>query len=372
MKDVKVLGPGCKRCEATAEMVKKAAADLGLDVKVEKVTDYAAIAGWGIAATPGIVVDGKVRKTWLANDFTLAEIKRLDAGGWFGARFAGERVPTFDESVALVKGKAGLYPELKTPEFYIQRGVNVERLMEAALDRNVLRGPRADVRTPIVLQTFSQNSAVRLANLKIGVPIVLLLDDTNPFESIDRLRQWKGIVQGFALSKSLIAKAPQLLNWSHATGMTVLSYTFRPDAVQQGFLNVADEVDFYLKRLGVDGVITDKNVHQVKAKIISEGANGPCTTSALQVLEDRGAFIIPDVLCNAGGVIVSYFEWVQGLQNFFWSEKEVNAKLAEVMENAFKKVVGIRDQHDCGMKTAALIAGVDRLNKAMLLRGLFP
>ena len=204
-----------------------------------------------------VVVDGKVRKTWIANDFTLAEIKRLDAGSWFGARFAGERVPTFDESVALVKGMAGLYPELKTPEFYIQRGVNVERLMEAALDRNVLRGPRADVRTPIVLQTFSQNSAVRLANLKIGVPIVLLLDDTNPFESIDRLRQWKGIVQGFALSKSLIAKAPQLLNWSHATGMTVLSYTFRPDAVQQGFLNVADEMDFYLKRLGVDGVITD-------------------------------------------------------------------------------------------------------------------
>ena len=122
----------------------------------------------------------------------------------------------------------------------------------------------------------------------------------------------------------------------------------------------------------IDGVITDKNVHQVKAKIISEGANGPCTTSAMKVLEDRGAFIIPDVLCNAGGVIVYYFEWVQGIQNFFWSEKEVNAKLAEVMETAFKKVVQIRDQHDCGMKTAALIAGVDRLDKAMRLRGLFP
>ncbi len=122
----------------------------------------------------------------------------------------------------------------------------------------------------------------------------------------------------------------------------------------------------------IDGVITDKNVHNVKAKIISEGANGPCTTSAMKVLEEKGSFIIPDVLCNAGGVIVSYFEWVQGLQNFFWSEKEVNAKLAEVMENAFKKVVTIRDQHDCGMKTAALIAGVDRLDKAMRLRGLFP
>jgi glycerophosphoryl diester phosphodiesterase len=224
------------------------------DASLERTTNVAAVFP---NRSTDIVVDGKVRKAWLANDFTLAEIKRLDAGAWFGARFAGERVPTFDESVALVKGKAGLYAELKTPEVYLQRGVNFERLMEAALDRNVLRGPRADVRTPIVLQTFSQNSAVRLANLKIGVPIVLLLDDANPFESIDRLRQWKGIVQGFGLPKSLVVRAPQLLNWIHATGMTVLSYTFRPDTVQSGFLSVTDEMDFYLKRLGVDGVITN-------------------------------------------------------------------------------------------------------------------
>jgi len=69
---------------------------------------------------------------------------------------------------------------------------------------------------------------------------------------------------------------------------------------------------------------------------------------------------------------VSYFEWVQGLQSFFWSEEEVNAKLAEVMSNAFKKVVDVQAKHKCGMKTAALIQGVDRLNRAMLLRGLFP
>ena len=122
----------------------------------------------------------------------------------------------------------------------------------------------------------------------------------------------------------------------------------------------------------IDGVITGKNVGRVKAHIIAEGANGPVDTEALRVLEERGAFIIPDVLCNAGGVVVSYFEWVQGMQNLFWSEKEVNAKLAEVMENAFNKVCGIREHYKCGMKTAALIAGVDRLNRAMLLRGLFP
>lgn len=204
-----------------------------------------------------VVVDGKARKSWLANDFTLAEIKRLDAGSWFNARFAGERVPTFDEAAALVKGKAGLYPELKTPDMYRLRGVNIERLVEAALDRNTLRGPKADPRTPIVLQTFSQDTAVRLAQLKVGVPIVLLLDDNNPFESIDRLRQWKGIVQGFGIPKSLLVKAPQLLNWSHASGMTVTPYTFRPDAVQPGFVNVTDEMEFFLKRLGADAVVTN-------------------------------------------------------------------------------------------------------------------
>jgi glutamate dehydrogenase (NAD(P)+) len=122
----------------------------------------------------------------------------------------------------------------------------------------------------------------------------------------------------------------------------------------------------------IDGVITSKNVSKVKATIIAEGANGPITTDALTELENRGVFIIPDVLCNAGGVIVSYFEWVQGMQNFFWSEREVNEKLAEVMSNAFKKVMDVQAKHRCGMKTAALISGVDRLNRAMLLRGLFP
>lgn len=122
----------------------------------------------------------------------------------------------------------------------------------------------------------------------------------------------------------------------------------------------------------IDGVITMENVHNVKAKIIAEGANGPISTEAMKILEDRGVFIIPDVLCNAGGVIVSYFEWVQGLQNFFWNEAMVNEKLAEVLATAFKRVADVQAKYKCGMKTAALITGVDRLNKAMLLRGLFP
>lgn len=122
----------------------------------------------------------------------------------------------------------------------------------------------------------------------------------------------------------------------------------------------------------IDGVITRDNVDRVKAKIIAEGANGPITNEAMKNLEDRGIMVIPDVLCNAGGVIVSYFEWVQGLQSFFWSEEEVNKRLAQVMERAFFKVTRIRDQYNCGMKTAALISSVETVSKAMLMRGLFP
>lgn len=122
----------------------------------------------------------------------------------------------------------------------------------------------------------------------------------------------------------------------------------------------------------IDGVITIANMKNIKAKIISEGANGPITSEAQQYLEQNGVFIIPDILANAGGVIVSYFEWVQGLQQFFWNEKEVNEKLAELMARAFNRVADNAGKFNCGMKTAALITSVERLSQAMLLRGLFP
>ena len=122
----------------------------------------------------------------------------------------------------------------------------------------------------------------------------------------------------------------------------------------------------------IDGVITKDNMRNIKAKIISEGANGPITSEAQTYLESQGVFIIPDILANAGGVIVSYFEWVQGLQQFFWNEKEVNEKLSELMARAFNKVAENAGKHNCGMKTAALITSIERLSQAMLLRGLFP
>lgn len=122
----------------------------------------------------------------------------------------------------------------------------------------------------------------------------------------------------------------------------------------------------------IDGVITKDNCKNVKAKIIAEGANGPTTREAIKHLTEQGSFIIPDILCNAGGVIVSYFEWVQGLQNFFWSLDEINNKMHAILRESFDTVVIAADQYKVDMKRAALIGALRRLEKAMRLRGLFP
>jgi glycerophosphoryl diester phosphodiesterase len=203
-------------------------------------------------------IEGKTRKAWLANDFTLEEIKRLDAGSWFDARFAGERVPTFDEAIALIRGKAGIFPELKTPEIYAGRDVNFEKLVADALDRNRLRGPQADPKTPVILQTFGRETARQLATMKIGVPVVLLMEYDNRLKTADEVRAWKGIVQGFGPAKRIVQENAEFVKWAHAEGMTVTPYTFRAsDPLKSGFRDVNEEMSHYLYRLNVDALFTD-------------------------------------------------------------------------------------------------------------------
>jgi len=201
-------------------------------------------------------IEGKTRKAWLANDFTLAEIKSLDAGSWFDPKFKAEKVPTFDEAVALIRGKAGMFPELKVPEIYAGRNVNFEALVAAALDKNGLRGPKADPKTPVILQTFGQPSARTLAQIKIGVPVVLLLNRADGFETAAQLKAWKGIVQGFGPAKAIVLKNPDFVKWAHAEGMSVTPYTFRSSDTG-GFKDVAAEMSHYLYTLGVDALFTD-------------------------------------------------------------------------------------------------------------------
>lgn len=200
--------------------------------------------------------EGKTERAWLANDFTLAEIKRLDAGSWFSEKFAGQRIPTFDEAVALVKGKAGMFPELKTPEVYAGRDVNFEKLVADALDRHGLRGASADPKTPIILQTFSETSARTLTAMKIGVPVVLLLSEGEGWDSQERVRAAATFVQGLGPSKRIIAANPKFVDWARASGLMVVPYTFRSSDAGK-FPSVKAEMEHFLYTLNVDGVFTD-------------------------------------------------------------------------------------------------------------------
>jgi glutamate dehydrogenase (NAD(P)+) len=122
----------------------------------------------------------------------------------------------------------------------------------------------------------------------------------------------------------------------------------------------------------LENVITLNNVEQLKCKIVAEAANGPTTPHADEVLARRGITLLPDILASAGGVTVSYFEWVQDLQSFFWSEAEVNAKLESVMRRAFLEVFEMARKHRTHMRTGAYVLAVGRVSDATLARGLFP
>jgi len=122
----------------------------------------------------------------------------------------------------------------------------------------------------------------------------------------------------------------------------------------------------------LEQVITEPNADKVKAWMICEGANGPVTPAADVVLEDKGVLILPDVLANAGGVVVSYFEWVQGLQEYFWKEEEVNQRLNEIVTRAFEETWALREERDVSMRMAAYGLAVQRVAEATITRGIYP
>jgi glutamate dehydrogenase (NAD(P)+) len=122
----------------------------------------------------------------------------------------------------------------------------------------------------------------------------------------------------------------------------------------------------------LENQIDTHNAEKIKAKMIIEGANGPLTNAATKILDKRGIFIAPDVIANGGGVIVSYFEWVQDIMSFFWEEADVDAKLKGIILKAFDNVYKFKQEKAVDMRTAAMAASISRLEKAMLLRGLYP
>ena len=120
-----------------------------------------------------------------------------------------------------------------------------------------------------------------------------------------------------------------------------------------------------------ENVITSRNAHKIRAKILCEGANGPTTAAADQILKDHNVFVMPDILANAGGVTVSYFEWVQDRQGYFWNEQLVNERLEEIMVNSFNDVVNYASEHSVDNRTAAYMLALDRVAFAIKLRGIY-
>jgi glycerophosphoryl diester phosphodiesterase len=191
---------------------------------------------------------------WLVNDFTLAEIKRLDAGSWFNPRFAGATVPTFQEAVDLVHGKAGMYPELKDPEFYRRRGIRTDVLLATALRKN---GLVANPKTPVIIQSFDDEALKHLARDLPQVPRVWLVDAASGarIDSADKLREIARWASGVAPNKAVVQAHPEIVQWAHALGLTVTAWTFAASTTT--FPSVRDEMAKFLYDLGVDAVFTN-------------------------------------------------------------------------------------------------------------------
>jgi glycerophosphoryl diester phosphodiesterase len=198
------------------------------------------------------------QKEWLANDFTLAEIKKLDAGRWFDAKYTGAAVPTWDEAVALVRGKAGLYPELKSPPLYTSRGVDMVKLFVESVKKSGLDRAESLKVTPMIVQSFDEGTIRRLAKELPGVPRIFLMDSFGNGGMTDaRLRDIASFATGIGPAKGAIDGQPDVVARAHSAGLTVTAYTFRARGGTGRFPDVRAEMSHFLYTLGIDALFTD-------------------------------------------------------------------------------------------------------------------
>jgi glycerophosphoryl diester phosphodiesterase len=194
------------------------------DLTLERTTDVAAI-------YPGRHRRELGRRRWYVSDFTLEEIKRLDAGSWFSGEFRGVRIPTFQEAIDLLRGKAGLYPETKAPEVYGSRGFDMMRLLLDALRTNGLDEPGADPKTPVIVQSFSAASLIEMTNLRNSrLPRTLLIGvkDARKWRTAPALAAVRGFATGIGPQKIVLRADPGLAARARAAGLTGRPAASRP------------------------------------------------------------------------------------------------------------------------------------------------
>ncbi len=177
-----------------------------------------------------VTTDGRTVDRWFIEDFTLAEIRRLDNGAWFGAAFAGRQVLTFQEAIDVVKGRAGLFPELKTPARVRARGFDMEKAVADILARNGLTGSLQNGRPAVHLQVFEEDSLRRLTALLPTIPRSLLIgsrEGAARWLTDEGLQKVRAFATAVSPSKDLIDEDPAIVARAHAAGLTVVPYTFR-------------------------------------------------------------------------------------------------------------------------------------------------
>lgn len=204
---------------------------------------------------------GQIVRRWYANDFTLEEIRRLDAGAWFDARFAGARVPTLAEVIDMARGRAGIFPETKAPEVYGERGHDMERLLLDELQAHGLERRGADPATPVYLQSFSPES-LRVLRHDLGVDLHLTFllsggSEVAEWLTPEGLARVRDFADGIGPSKSILLERPDVVARAHEAGLTVIPYTFRADDPGR-FPTPAAEMAYFLFDLGVDGLFTNE------------------------------------------------------------------------------------------------------------------
>jgi glutamate dehydrogenase (NAD(P)+) len=196
---------------------------------------------------------------------------------------------------------------------------------------------------------------------KVGAPAAYLIEERGA--KVIAVSDARG---GVYNSRGLDTR--RLLSYLKAEG-TVAGYPHGEPISNAEVLELDCDV---LMPCALENQITAANAPRVRAKIIAEGANGPLTPEADEILGEKGVFIIPDILCNAGGVTVSYFEWVQDLQSFFWGENEINERLRQIMVRSFNHVVRIAHEKKVDPRTASQILGIQRVAEAVMIRGIYP
>jgi glycerophosphoryl diester phosphodiesterase len=196
-------------------------------------------------------------KTWLVVDFTLAEVKRLDAGKWFKPEFAGARLLTFEEAIALVRSRPGfgMYPELKSPQLYKSRGIDQVKLFVDVVKKTGLNTPESLKKTPVIIQSFDEEAIRRVATDLPTIPRVFL---TSKDEDVadPRLTALAKFATGIAPEKFVIARHPDMVARAHAAGLTVTSWTFRADE-KTDFPSVREEMRHFLYTFGIDALFTN-------------------------------------------------------------------------------------------------------------------